>query len=139
AFDPTAATVRAEIWLAIAGGARGLGYFPDFWQPDIQAAITAADRQITALAPALLAPEVPVFYGPDGTPIKAGARLLNGAYYVVAANPSYSAATATFTVPGLTQGSVLVYGEHRTLPVVAGRFTDSFAGLGVHVYVAAPP
>jgi hypothetical protein len=25
--------IRAEAWLAIAGGARGIGYFPDHWQP----------------------------------------------------------------------------------------------------------
>ena len=29
--DPTTASVRAESWLSIAAGARGIGYFPDVW------------------------------------------------------------------------------------------------------------
>ena len=95
--------------------------------------------RLQALARALLAPEVPVSFGPVGTPVKAGARLLNGAYYIVAANPAYRSATATFTVPGLAASSVRVFGEGRSLSVRNGRFTDSFAGLGVHIYIAAPP
>jgi len=138
-LDPTAATVRAEAWLAIAGGARGIGYFPDFWPPDIAAAISETNHTIAGLARALLAPEALVSVAPDGTPVKAGARLLNGAYYVVAANPSYTPASATFTVPGVADGLVRVYGEGRTLPVSSGQFTDSFAGLGAHIYIAAPP
>src|SRR5207302_9784964 len=55
-LDPTPATIRAEVWLAIAGGARGIGYFPDFWPPPIASAIKSANTTIAALAPALLAP-----------------------------------------------------------------------------------
>ena len=58
---------------------------------------------------------------------------------MVAANPAGAPASATFTVPGLVGDTVSVFGEGRTLPVVGGRFSDSFAGLGVHVYIAAPP
>ena len=68
-----------------------------------------------------------------------GARLLNGAYYIVGATPAYRSATAIFTVPGLAASSVRVFGEGRTVPVRNGRFTDAFAGLGVHIYIAAPP
>jgi hypothetical protein len=64
---------------------------------------------------------------------------LNGAYYIVAANPSSGATTTTFTVPGLIASSVHVFGEGRSLPVRSGRFTDSFGGLVARVYVAAPP
>jgi len=137
-FDPTPATIRAEVWLAIAGGARGIGYFPDFWPPEVASAIKTTNATITALARALLAPEAPVSFGPAGTPVKAGARLLNGSYYIVAVNPGYRSATATFTVPGLAASSVRVFGEGRTVPVRNGRFTDAFAGLGVHIYIAAP-
>lgn len=138
-LNPTAATIRAEVWLAIAGGARGIGYFPDFWPGQIGGMIGAVNSRIAALGPALLSPEVPVSFGPDGTTVKAGARSLNGAVYVVAANSSFSSAKAVFAVPGLRATSVSVFGEGRTLPVANGRFGDSFAGLGVHVYVAAPP
>jgi len=137
-FDPSPATIQAEVWLAIAAGARGIGYFPDFWPGAIGATITALNGRIAALAPALLAPETPVSFGPTGTPVKAGGRTLNGAFYVVAANPSFRSARAVFTVPGLRSTSVSVFGEGRTLQVKDGSFVDSFKGLGVHVYVAAP-
>ena len=55
--SPTAPTVRAETWLAIAGGARGIGYFPYYWSASIAKEIASINRQITALAPALLGPE----------------------------------------------------------------------------------
>ena len=53
---------------------RGLGWFPDFWEPDVQQAVTAVDDEVAALEPALLAPETTVFYGPDG-----GERPVGGA------------------------------------------------------------
>ena len=46
----------AETWLAIAGGADGIGYFPNRWAGDIGATIADTNRQIQSLAPALLAP-----------------------------------------------------------------------------------
>ena len=36
---PTPAVVHAETWLAIAGGARGIGYFPDWWLPGLGVAV----------------------------------------------------------------------------------------------------
>ena len=54
-LDPTPLTIRAETWLAIAGGARGIGYFPDHWQPPVAHAITQLNTEISALGPALLA------------------------------------------------------------------------------------
>ena len=38
--DPTPGIVRAETWLAIAGGAKGIGYFPDYWEEDIRSEVT---------------------------------------------------------------------------------------------------
>ncbi len=54
--DPTPTVVRAETWLAIAGGARGIGYFPDWWAEPIRNEVRLSNREILALAPALLAP-----------------------------------------------------------------------------------
>src|SRR2546430_12184045 len=45
-LDPTPATVRAEAWLAIAGGASALGYFPNHWPANIGEEI---DRKSTRL------------------------------------------------------------------------------------------
>jgi hypothetical protein len=134
--SPTAQTVRAETWLAIAGGARGIGYFPYYWPASITKEITRINRDIAALAPALLGPETPLTTTPGS--VYAGARTFDGARYVIAVNATTKAAKATFTLPGLGTTVGWVYGEGRTVPVDKGTFTDSFAPLAVHIYVIAP-
>jgi hypothetical protein len=71
--DPTPAVVRAETWLAIAGGARGIGYFPDWWVEDIRAEVRLSNREILALAPALLSPVAKVNWSAE-SPVRIGAR-----------------------------------------------------------------
>lgn len=135
--SPTAQTVHAETWLAIAGGARGIGYFPDNWPASIAKEITRTNGQITALAPALLGPEAPLTTTANG--VYAGARSFDGARYVIAVNATTKTAKATFTLPGLGTTVGWVYGESRTVPVQKGTFTDSFLPLAVHIYIVAPP
>jgi hypothetical protein len=136
-LDPTPATVSAETWLAIAGGARGIGYFPSEWTPEVGQAITALDRRIASLAPALLGRDVPVLESASSA-VKVGARSYDGATYVIAASSSLRPRKVTFTVPGLPAGRLTVLGESRTIATARGRITDSFAGLGVHLYVLPP-
>jgi hypothetical protein len=133
--DPTGAVVRAEAWLAIAGGARGIGYFPDLWTKDVASAIVDVNRTIVGLSPALLGLEAPTS---ASSPVLAGARTYHGAAYVIAVNPTYKQAQASISLPGHASGTVSVYGEGRSLSISAGRVTDTFARLGVHIYVAAP-
>ena len=135
--SPTPQTVRAETWLAIAGGARGIGYFPYYWPAAIGKEITSINREITALAPALLGPEAPVTV--SGTGVYAGARSFDGARYVIAVNASWKTQKASFALPALGNTVGWVYGESRSVPVTKGTFSDSFAPLAVHVYVIAPP
>jgi hypothetical protein len=134
--SPTAQTVRAETWLAIAGGARGIGYFPYYWPAAIGKEITSLNRDIAALAPALLAPETAVTS--TGTGVYAGARSFDGARYVIAVNATLKKTTAAFTLPGLGSTVGWVYGESRSVSVRKGTFTDSFAPLAVHIYMIAP-
>lgn len=57
--------------------------------------------------------------------------------FIVAANQSYDPVTATVTVPALAaqrQSHLLVLRENRMIPVNDGRFTDTFDGLGAHIY-----
>ena len=53
-LDPTPATVRAETWLAVAGGAGAIGYFPNHWTTAIGSEIARTNREIKSLSPALL-------------------------------------------------------------------------------------
>ena len=133
---PTAETVRAETWLAIAGGATAIGYFPNGWTEEIDREIARTDRQIRELAPALIAPQTAATS--DQPAIRLSARSLNGAVYVVAVNSSRALVPAAINVPELFAGQVGVYDEHRDVPVTNGTFSDVFAPLQVHVYIAGP-
>ncbi|HUG64012.1 MAG TPA: fibronectin type III domain-containing protein [Gaiellaceae bacterium] len=134
---PTPTVVRAETWLAIAGGARGIGYFPDWWAEDIRGEVRLTNREILALAPALLAPVAKVNWSTDG-PVRVGARRYNGATYIIAANTSTSDATAAFSVPGLGGRKLRVFRDGRTVKPLGDLVTDKLPGLGVAVYVVPP-
>ena len=135
--DPTPAVVRAETWLAIAGGARGIGYFPDWWVEDIRAEVRLTNREILALAPALLAPAAQASWSPE-SPVRVAARRYNGAAYVVAINTSTAPASASFSVPGLNGRVLRVFRDGRTVKPLGDLVTDKLPGLGVAVYVAPP-
>jgi hypothetical protein len=138
-LDPSPALVRAETWLAIAGGARAIGYFPENWRPAIRAEITRLNAEIRALAPALLGPETPVTVVAPSR-VLAGGRTLNGATYVIAVNPTFARVGATLVAPALGAGTrrLRVLGESRVVVARDGRFSDRFRGLQARVYVAPP-
>ncbi len=131
----TPATVRAESWLALVGGAHGLGFFPIGWTGDVSGALQQVGHDIESLGPVLLAPAAPVT---ADAPIEATARTYGGAFYVFAVNPTYAPVTATIRAPGLDGRALQVIGEGRTVTPKDGAFTDAFAPLAVHLYVAAP-
>ena len=135
--DPTPEVVRAETWLAIAGGARGIGYFPDWWEESIRNEVRLTNREILALAPALLAPVARAHWSAE-SPVRVGARRYNGATYVVAVNTSTSPATAGFTVPGLGGRSLRVFRDGRMVKPFGDLVSDKLPGLGVAVYVVPP-
>src|SRR5205814_2830564 len=80
----TPRTVRAESLLAIAGGARGLGFFPAQWSPEIGGAIAAVTRDVKALGPAPLPPDAPGRAAPAS--LRAAGGSYGGAPYVIGAN-----------------------------------------------------
>ena len=86
-LDPSPAIVRAETWLALAGGARGIGYFPDQWTAPVRAEITRINGDIASLSAALLDEEGPA---PTVAPAMVRAtRVRNGATYVIAVQPHF--------------------------------------------------
>ena len=135
ALRVTPATVRAESWLAVAGGARGIGFFPADWDPAVTPGIAAVSREVTALAAALLAPDAAVS---TGAPLVASARSLNGALYVLAVNPTRSLVHARLSAPELGGRPLAVVGERRVVTSSGDSFADAFAPLAVHLYVAGP-
>jgi hypothetical protein len=135
--DPTPAIVKAETWLAIAGGARGIGYFPDWWAEDIRSEVRLVNRDIAALAPALLGQVVSATWSAEN-PVRVGVRRHNGATYVIAVNTSTSPTSMSFSVPGLGGRKLRVFGDGRTVTPFGDLVVDKLAGLGVAVYIAPP-
>jgi hypothetical protein len=136
ASDPDPTSVRAETWLAIAGGAAGIGYLPASWTEAIGTGLAQTDAEIRELTPALLAQAVDA--QATSSVVKVGARTLNGATYVIAVNTTCVPVDTTIAVPGLTATAVGVYDEQREVTTSGGAFADHFEPLAVHVYVAPP-
>jgi hypothetical protein len=135
ALAVTPATIRAESWLAVAGGARGLGFFPADWPAELTPAVAGVADEVAALQPALAEPDAPVSASAS---VVAAARADAGAFYVVAVNPTRRPLRATIRAAGLTGNSASVLGEGRSVPVSGGELSDAFAPLAVHLYVVAP-
>jgi hypothetical protein len=135
-LDPTPQTVRAETWLAVAGGADGIGYFPNRWKGDIGAEITRTNQQIQSLAPVLLSPHVPATS--NAPAIRVSARLLNGALYVIAVNTGYDTVQAKINAEGIGGRSATILGEGTVVGSDDTGFTDTFAPLAAKVFVIAP-
>jgi hypothetical protein len=135
ALRVTAATIRAESWLAIAGGARGLGFFPADWPASLTPAIAHVVREVNALQPVLTSPDASVS---ADAPLVVGARSFGGAFYVFAVNPTRAPVTATIRAAGLAGRAATVLGEARSVELVGGSLRDGFGPLAVHVYLVAP-
>ena len=136
--DPTPAVVRAETWLAIAGGATGIGYFPDYWQEEIRNEVRLVNRDILALAPAILGPTAKATWSTQ-SPIRVAARRYNGATYVIAVNTSTATSPVSFSVPGLGGRKLRVFRDGRVVTPLGDLVVDKLPGLGVAVYVVPPP
>jgi len=135
-LDPTPDTVRAETWLAVAGGAAAIGYFPNRWSTTIGSAIAQTNHELKALAPALLAPTATA--SSDAPAVRVSARTLNGATYVIAVNTSDSTVQAKISVPGIGGRSPVVVGGGTVIGADDQGFSDSFGPLAARVYIIPP-
>jgi hypothetical protein len=68
----------------------------------------------------------------------AAARVLNGALYVIAVNPTRRTVHAEIHAPGLAGRTVSVLGEGRMVGAAGDSLEDDYAPLAVHLYIAAP-
>jgi hypothetical protein len=146
---PTPLEVRAEVWMALIHGARGIIYFAHQFEPFVEAAlladaemvatVTTLNQQITELAPALLAAPAPSAVRvqstnaavPLATLVKSHGR--SRYLFAVAMRPGNTVATVTLEAEA-TATTVTVLGENRTLAVRERTFTDSFGPWEVHLY-----
>jgi hypothetical protein len=142
---PTAAQVRAEVWMSLIHGSTGLIYFVHQFKPrfaeasllqdaGLLAGIAAVNKQIQSLAPALNSPTVT-----DGVavtsdaPVDAVAKRQGDSIYVFSVAMRDQPAKAVFNVKG-ARGTAEVLGENRSIPLKDGTFEDEFKPYEVHLY-----
>ena len=142
--------VRAEVWMSLVRGSRGLIYFAHQFKPKfieaglladeaMLAGVTETNKQIHRLAPVLNSPSVPEWVAvtsePTEVPVEAVVKRHGGATYVFAVGMRDGKATATFTVAGMKGRAMAeVLDEGRTLDVSDGVFHDTFLPWDVHLY-----
>jgi hypothetical protein len=147
---PTPHQIRAEVWMSLIHGSRGLIYFvhqfePTFKEasllddPELLPAVTAINQQIRGLAAVLNSPTVDgagrITSSDPQVPIAAMCKRHDGALYVFAVGMRNRAAKATIEIlqPGVST-KVEVLGEDRSLEIRDGRFEDEFEAYAVHLF-----
>jgi hypothetical protein len=151
---PTPIEVKAEVWMSIIHGARGIGYFCHQWDPFIEAgllsnaemknAVAAINAQITSLTPILntqtVANGVITTSSNAAIPIDTMVKRFGGYTCVFALPLRPGSVNATFTLRGFTGSSTVeVVGEGRTITASNGVFEDAFSSYAVHIYKIANP
>jgi hypothetical protein len=150
---PTPAQVKAEVWMALIHGSRGLIYFvhqfkPRFNEhallddPEMLAAVTSINHQIKELAPVLNSPTVTdggtVRSSDTEAPIDLMIKRRPDATYLFAVGMRNRPVRGSFVVRGLPAlATARVHGEDRALTIRDGQFADDFAAHGVHIYTIA--
>jgi hypothetical protein len=146
--------LRAEVWMALVHGSRGLIYFVHQFKPtsndhalledpELLPAVTALNRQILELAPVLNSPTVAdgaaVASGEEKVPIDLMVKRHDGATYLFAVGMRNAPTRGAFTVPGLpAKAEAEAIGEGRRIVVEGGRFADDFRPYDVHLYKIRP-
>ena len=147
---PTPHDVRAEVWMSLIHGSRGLIYFVHqfkprfieaglFADPEMLREVTAINTQIHELAPVLnsetIADADAVESSNPEVPVDVMVKQHEGKTYVFAVAMRGAETEATFTLqdgPDVAIAEVL--GEGRSIEVKANAFTDHFGPYDVHLY-----
>ncbi len=149
---PTPAITRAEVWMSIVHGSRGIIYYAHGQGPgggdqenalvsdgEMMAALKEINAQVRELAPVINSPTVHnalrVVSEKPEVPVDAVVKRHDGATYVFAVCMRSEATGAAFKLEGVPAGSkVEVIDEGRTLEVAGGEFSDDFGAYQVHLY-----
>jgi hypothetical protein len=107
--------------------------------PNMLAAVTALNRQITELAPVLNSPtirDIAIVKSDNAeVPIDLMVKHHGDAMYLFAVGMRDGTTTAAFSLGNVIEGkAVEVLGENRTVAVNGGSFRDHFDRWGVHIY-----
>jgi hypothetical protein len=150
ALDPdvpvTPAQVRAEVWMSLIHGSKGIVYFvhefaPTFREdgifrhPDVVQEVTKINQLIKVLAPILNSPNVSGRLTVSSqAPIATMVKEYEGSVYVFAVAMRGESTSALFTISRVRDGYAEVLDEQRSVTISESSFNDSLAGYSVHVY-----
>jgi uncharacterized protein (DUF1778 family) len=150
-YRPTPEQIKAEVWMAIIHGAKGIGYFLHEFNPSFHEAgiltdpansvnkekIASLNKQITCLAPVINTPSqnfAAVTLDNKEIPIDIMSKEYHGDKYIFAAAMREGTTTASFTVSPKTDKAVTVISEGRTVNMSKGQFCDVFKPFDIHIY-----
>jgi hypothetical protein len=143
----TPTQLRAEVWMSLIHGSRGIIYFVHQFKPVFREAsvfedaallreFTRLNKQIAELAPALNGESVHIEMKSEGGPIAAMAKRKGEEIYVFAVGMSGKAATGTFTLPEFKDLEIQAVGERREFEKTGGGMVDKFDGYEARIYRA---
>ena len=138
---PTPDETRAEVWMAIVGGAKGIGYFhiafnPFRWENltrEMKQELPRINALVTEVAGAIAEGELLAHAADD----RIAYRILrhDGGTHVFAVNLTREPQRAVIPVPDAPRTArAAVVHEDRHVTLDDGSISDDFAPLGVHVY-----
>jgi hypothetical protein len=147
---PTPHQIRAEVWMSLIHGSRGLIYFVHQFEPtfkeaslldddELLPAVTAINAQIRTLAPVLNSPtidDVAKIGSSDAESlIAAMCKRYDGALYVFTVNMRNRAAKGTIELlKPIANGKANVLGEDRSIEIRDGRFVAEYEPYGVLLF-----
>jgi hypothetical protein len=142
--------VRAEVWMSIIQGSRGLVWFVHEWKPkfnesallddpEMLPAVTKINNQIHELAPVINSPSindlVTVKSSDPDVPVAIMVKKYNGLTYIFSVGMRNKPTTASFEIKGLSQKSnAKVLWEDRTVSIENSKFSDEFKPYDVRIY-----
>jgi hypothetical protein len=153
-IKPTPAQVRAEVWMSLIHGSRGLIYFVHQFQPvfreaalfddpEMLEAVTRINQQIHELAPVLNSPSiddaVEIEVTPSDVPIATMVKRQGAVTWLFAVSMRSRASDVQIEVRRLEGPmDVEVLGEGRSISASDGGFNDHFEPYAVHLYRLQP-
>lgn len=141
---PTPQEYRAQAYLGVIAGARGLMYYGGSVTGGILLDPKAGHweelkqlvRELRGMASTFMSPDAPeeVQVTPAGAAISLRLKAVGGGRVLLAVNRSDQPVRATFETAALKASSVKVLHENREVAAESGDFADAFKPYEVHVY-----
>ena len=145
--------IRPAVWHSLIAGAQGIVYFNHSFKAGagngacagsfhtlrdcvpVRVAVTAVNAEIQSLAGVLRSPSLASGFSANAN-VRARAKWNGSNFYVLAGTAGHvGPVTGLFGIPCVGNATATVVGESRSVPVIAGAFSDTFANPNaVHIY-----